>query len=199
MKRLMNWAVAPVFGMMLFTLGCVEIDPAEAQKAIEVGRQMRDLQNDEVRPLMTSLDQLRGDEMEPLYFRMEELSRQQEQIYRERIQPLERQINRLHPDDRAFFIQQEEFDAQMREIMQLEQRIEAESWQLDRQRRRQELELRVGSEDAMRAKQDVIEGLRMQLHELYRTGQRSLDELYRKQSERYAGYSDPYPPLLSPV
>ena len=76
MKRRLNWAVAPIFGALLFTLGCVDIDPAEAQKAIEVGRQMRDLQSEGVQPLMTSLDELRTDEMEPLYFQMEELKRE---------------------------------------------------------------------------------------------------------------------------
>ncbi len=192
MKRRMNWAVAPIFGMLLFTLGCVDIDPAEAQKALEVGRQMRELQAEGARPLMTSLDELRGGEMEPFYFQMEELSRQQEAIYRERIMPLEQQLNGVYPDDSSFSIQQDEFDAQMREINQLERRLEAESWQLDKQRRRQELEVRVESEDAMRVKQDVIEELRQQLHDLYRTGQRTLDELYRKQSELYSGYTDPY-------
>ncbi|MCH7706351.1 MAG: hypothetical protein IIB33_04820, partial [Chloroflexi bacterium] len=104
----------------------------------------------------------------------------------------ERQLNGVYPDNRSFSIQQDEFDAQMREINQLERRLEAESWQLDRQRRRQELELRVGFEDTMRARQDVIEDLRQQLHELYRTGERALDELYRKQSELYSGYWDPF-------
>lgn len=192
MKRQLNWAMAPIFGMLLFTLGCIEIDPAEAQKALAVGQQIRDLQSEEVRPLMTSLDQLRADEMEPLYFEMEQLARKQETLYRERIQPLERQLRDVYPDDRSFSIQQDEFDAQMREIQQLERQLEAESWQLDRMRRQQELELRVGFEDTMRIKQDVIEELRQQLYELYRTGQRTLDELYRQQSELYSGYSWDY-------
>ena len=83
--------------------------------------------------------------------------------------PLEQQLNRMHPDDRAFSMAQEEFDTQMREINQLERQLEAESWQMDRQRRRQELELRVEFEDTMRVKQDTIEEMRQQLHELYRT------------------------------
>ena len=61
MNRMLHWMVAPVLGTMVLVLGCVSIDPADAQQAIQIAREMRQIQQEEVQPLIPSLDQLLQD------------------------------------------------------------------------------------------------------------------------------------------
>ena len=170
-------------GTMLLGIGCDIVSPEEAQQALASVRQVRVVQDSEIRPRLAELEQLQQDEIEPREQQLQRLGRQSRSIYRDRIEPLQEQLERLYPEAGGMMGLDGEFDPGMRAIMEQERQLESEMRQLGSRLQGQETVLDSDQEQSIRTKQDQMNRLTRQMDEAQRRGRSSIDALYREMEE----------------
>lgn len=171
---------------------CEALATESARSAVEAGREVRQLEDTEVRPLEEKLRALYEDEIEPRQAEIEDLYFQEREIEDTVIRPLwDSQKDPWGPGGDAFVAQQE-FDARYQEIDQLYRALDLEDRAL-------QLKYQDGSFDPWQspeaqAKEDERYELQRELDHLYRRGWEPIEEIYdeinRLQNDVYHGDSD---------
>ncbi|MCH8221911.1 MAG: hypothetical protein IH868_00735 [Chloroflexi bacterium] len=155
---------------------CEALATESARSAVAAGREVRQLEDTEVRPLENQLRALYEDEIEPRQAEIEDLYFQEREIEDTVIRPLwDSQVDPWGPGGEASVAQQE-FDARYQEIEQLYRALDLEDREL-------QLKYQHGSFDPWQspeaqAKEDERYELQHELDQLYRRGWEPIEAIY---------------------
>ena len=155
---------------------CEALATESARSAVAAGREVRQLEDTEVRPLENQLRALYEDEIEPRQAEIEDLYFQEREIEDTVIRPLwDSQVDPWSPGGEASVAQQE-FDARYQEIEQLYRALDLEDREL-------QLKYQHGSFDPWQspeaqAKEDERYELQHELDQLYRRGWEPIEAIY---------------------
>ena len=111
--RKVRWAFGYLMVAMFMMVGCDLVSVTDAQEALESAREVQHVQDEQIRPLLATLDQLEQEEIYPREQELHVLERQNRSIYNEQVEPLEEQLWELYPDHDVFSTVQEEFQQRM--------------------------------------------------------------------------------------
>ena len=157
MKMLKRWAIIPFLPVLLILAGCELITPEQAQETLDATREIRRVQEEQIRPRLDDLYSLEA-EIEPLERELHDLEGQMRSIYMDQIRPLEDQLREYGPDDQTIRAIEQEFEERMFAIRDEERLIDEEMRLLERQWRERENALRdeieATAEDQFRAFHD---------------------------------------------
>ena len=124
--------------VLIMGAGCDFIATGEAREAIEAGREMRQFEDETIRPLEDELESLRMTEMEPRYREMEELHNEIRMIEEDVLEPLRRSFDGYNPEMDAL---RREAEAAYRVIDEAGRELETERRGLEAQSRADEAAL----------------------------------------------------------
>ncbi|MCH8102330.1 MAG: hypothetical protein IIB28_04155 [Chloroflexi bacterium] len=160
------WPLA-LGAFVLAGTACEALATQSARDAVETGRQVRELEDTEIRPLEDELRALIENEIEPLQDELEDLFFQEREIEETVLRPLwESQEDPWAPGG-ELFVAQQEFEAKFQDIERQYREIELEERKLQNH-------FNGGGFDAFRSPESqVLEDTRYEL-------QRELDQLYRR-------------------
>ena len=162
-----RWAVALLVPAVLAITGCDLISPEEARDTLVATREIKRIQDEEIRPRLNAIDDLQADEIEPREQRMAELSRQIDEIVRSEIEPLEDGLWREESDDHAEPQPGADFEARMREMDEKQWQLDDEERSLQQRLEDEERELRSAFESDIDAKEETLFALHQELEGLH--------------------------------
>ena len=169
------WPLA-LGAFVLAGTACEAIATQGARDAVETSREVRELEDTEIRPLEDELRALIEDEIEPLQDELEDLYFQEREIQDTVIRPLwDSQVDPWGPGGELFVIQQE-FEAKFQDIERQYREIELEERQL-------QTHFNGGAVDPyqspeMQLLEDKRYELQRQLDKIYRRGWDPVNEIY---------------------
>ncbi len=171
------WPLA-LGAFVLAGTACEALATQSARDAVETGRQVRELENTEVRPLERELRALIVTEIEPLRDELEDLHFQEREIEETVLRPLwESQKDPWAPGGELFVVQQD-FEAKFQDIQRQYREIELEERELQNR-------FNGGAFDPYRSPEaqtldDERYELQRELDRLYRRGWEPIEEIYNE-------------------
>ena len=160
------WPLA-LGAFVLAGTACEALATQSARDAVETGRQVRELEDTEIRPLEDELRALIENEIEPLQDELEDLFFQEREIEETVLRPLRESQEDPRAPGGELFVAQQEFEAKFQDIERQYREIELEERKLQNH-------FNGGGLDAFRSPESqVLEDTRYEL-------QRELDQLYRR-------------------
>ncbi|MBM3957265.1 MAG: hypothetical protein FJ313_04350, partial [Gemmatimonadetes bacterium] len=137
--------------------GCDFITPDEARRAIEAGRDIRQIEQENIRPLEDGLNSLRVNEMEPRYREIEDLRDRIRQIEEQKLEPLRRGFDGYRPETDG---KSAEIEAAYRGIDEAERALELERRRLEALARSDEAAIQGEKGSVVSAEEDRAHALR---------------------------------------
>ena len=170
-----SWMVA-LLGFGVIAAGCGVITSQDAQETLDATRELRRIENEEIRPLIDAIDALEEAEIAPRELELETLSRTIRAAYRDKLQPIEDQMRSLRPEKGI----EDEFEAQFR-VLEVERRgIEERFHELDLAFREKERASRDENESVTRLKEDELQALHRRIQDAHRSPEGAVKELHEK-------------------
>ena len=184
MRNLLRRIPKPFLGFIaLFLLigatACEELLQQGAREAVAAGREIRDLEDTQIRPLEDRMQVLQFDEIEPRQREIEDLYHEIERIQRQVIEPLWNQVNDPWASGGELYEAQEALQEQYALIDAEYRSIELEFRELERRFRDGESNFG-GFDPLVRLKEDERYNLQRELDRLYRFGQDPIDEVWKQ-------------------
>ncbi|NQU96252.1 MAG: hypothetical protein HQ548_01230, partial [Chloroflexi bacterium] len=160
--------------VLIMGAGCEFITPAEAREAIEAGREMRQFEDETIRPLEDELESLRMTEMEPRYRETEELHNEIRMIEEDVLEPLHRSFDGYNPEMDAL---QREAEAAYQVIQEAERDLEIERRGLEAQSRADQAALQDERDTVVSAAEEERNAIQRELNDLHRYGWDQIEEM----------------------
>lgn len=184
MRNLLRRIPKPYLGFIaLFLLigatACEELLQQGAREAVAAGRELRDLEDAELRPIRDKMEALQFNEIQPRQREIEDLHREVERIQRQVIEPLWNQVKDPWATGGELYEAQEALQEQYALIDAEYRFIELESRELERQFHDSENNFG-GFDPLIRLKEDERYDLQRELDRLYRFGQDPIDEIWKQ-------------------
>ena len=168
------------FVALLFLVGataCEQLIQEGAREAAESGREIRDLNDAEIRPLQDRIEAIQFDKIEPLQREIEDLNREIERIQRLVIDPLWNNVQDPWSPGGELFEAQEALQRQYELLDDEYRQIEIDQRVLEREYR-DSTDMISGFDPLVRQQEDKRYDLQRELDRLYRFGQDPIDEVW---------------------
>ncbi|MFP6595725.1 MAG: hypothetical protein VB860_12290 [Dehalococcoidia bacterium] len=184
MRKLINRIAKHYLGFvaLLFLVGataCEQLIQEGAREAAESGREIRDLNDAEIRPLQDRIEAIQFDQIEPLQREIEDLNREIERIQRLVIEPLWNNIQDPWSPGGELYEAQEALQRQYELLDEEYRRIEIDQRVLEREYR-DSTDTLGGFDPLVRQQEDKRYDLQRELDRLYRFGQDPIDEVWNQ-------------------